>query len=179
MAAALASDRLRAGRGGLTWLWLSGVVIILDQLSKVLAQSFLAPYEPVPVLPSLNLTLMYNTGAAFSFLSQAGGWQRWLFTILALGISAAIVAWLRVLPPRQAWVGAGLALILGGAIGNVVDRLLLGHVTDFIQVYYRDWYWPAFNLADSSITVGVAILLIDGLFARKHKFPGPGPTSPP
>ncbi len=150
----------------LPWLWLSAVVIALDQLSKWLAETQLVLQQPHALLPSLNLTLMYNTGAAFSFLSDAGGWQRWLFTGLAVAVSVGLVIWLARLPARQPWVAAALALILGGAVGNVIDRIRLGHVIDFIQVYYGGWYFPAFNAADSAITLGVGLLLFDGLFRR-------------
>ncbi|UCE89372.1 MAG: signal peptidase II [Pseudomonadota bacterium] len=156
----------------LRWFWLSVLVIVLDQITKVLASSLLVLHEPVRVMPMFNFTLMHNTGAAFSFLSDASGWQRWFFTVVALGVSAVLVAWIRRLPPNDRWLAAALALILGGALGNVIDRLLLGHVVDFIQVYYDRWYWPAFNIADSAITVGAIMLIIDSLlghFFRQEK----------
>lgn len=151
----------------LKWLWLSGLVVALDQVTKALASHYLSLYQPVPVLPFFNLTLMHNTGAAFSMLSEAGGWQRWFFTILALVVSVAIVIWLKRLPSNQRWQAAALALILGGALGNVIDRVRLGYVVDFIQVYYDRWYWPAFNIADSAITVGAVIFLITGFTRAK------------
>ena len=151
----------------LRWLWLSASVVGLDQFSKYLAETHLSLQDPQPVLPGLNLTLMYNTGAAFSFLSQAGGWQRWLFTGLAIIASAALVLWLKRLPSAQRAIAIALAAILGGALGNVIDRIRLGHVIDFIDVYYRGWHWPAFNVADSAITLGVAVLIIDAVFGRK------------
>ncbi|GAB4292534.1 MAG: signal peptidase II [Thiohalomonadaceae bacterium] len=147
----------------LKWLWLSVVVIALDQFTKVLATTNLALHEPVPVLPMFNLTLMHNTGAAFSFLSQAGGWQRWFFVAIAVAVSAALIAWLRQLPRHQAWLAVALALVLGGALGNVWDRIMLGYVVDFIDLYYGDWHWPAFNVADSAITVGAIMLLLDAV----------------
>ncbi len=153
----------------LPWLWLSALVIVLDQLSKWLAETQLVLHQPLALLPSLNLTLMYNTGAAFSFLSDAGGWQRWLFTGLAVTVSAGLVIWLARLPARQPWIAVALALILGGAIGNVIDRIRLGHVIDFIQVYYSNWYFPAFNAADSAITLGVILLLVDALYGAGSK----------
>ena len=159
----------KSATSSLPWLWLSAVVVVLDQLSKWLADSHLVLYQPLVLLPSLNLTLMYNTGAAFSFLKDAGGWQRWLFTGLAAVVSVAIVLWLQRLPAQQRWVAAALSLILGGALGNVIDRVRLGHVIDFIQVYYSGWYFPAFNAADSAITLGVVILLFDGLFGVGRK----------
>ncbi len=153
------------------WLVLAVVVVVLDQSTKALASRFLELHQPLPVLPFLNLTLMHNPGAAFSLLSDAGGWQRWFFTGLALAVSAVIVWWLRRLPREEKWQGTALALVLGGALGNVWDRLQLGYVVDFIDVYYRDWHWPAFNVADSAITVG-AVLLIADSFRR------PGRASP-
>ena len=152
----------------LLWLWLSAVVIVLDQYSKWLAETQLVPHQPLALLPSLNLALMYNTGAAFSFLSDAGGWQRWLFTGLAVIVSVGLVIWLARLPARQRLVAVALALILGGAIGNVIDRIRFGHVIDFIQVYYSDWYFPAFNAADSAITLGVILLLLDAVLKPRH-----------
>lgn len=153
----------------LKWLWLSLFVLLLDQATKHLADSLLDWGQPVPVLSFFNLTLLYNTGAAFSFLSDAGGWQRWFFILLALAVSGVLVHWLRCLSVGQWRMASALALILGGAIGNVIDRIWLGHVIDFIQLYYRDWYWPAFNLADSAITVGAVLLIWDGLFGKQDQ----------
>ena len=147
----------------LKWLWLSVLVIVLDQVSKYMATQMLEMFQPVAVMPMFNLTLMYNTGAAFSFLSEAGGWQRWFFTVVALVISSVIFTWIRRLDAGQHLHAAALSLVLGGALGNVIDRLLLGHVVDFIQIYYDRWYWPAFNIADSAITVGVVLLILDTL----------------
>ena len=151
----------------LRWLTLSLLVIGADQLTKIAAEAELQLHEAVPVMPFFNLMLAYNEGAAFSFLSDAGGWQRWLFSGLAVVISLVITFWLRRLSPAERLTGFGLALILGGAIGNLFDRLAYGHVIDFIQLYYDRWYWPAFNLADSAITVGVVLLLIDGLVTKQ------------
>jgi signal peptidase II len=153
----------------LKYLWITFVVIVLDQISKHLAEYYLAYHVPVPVMPSFNLTLSYNTGAAFSFLSEAGGWQRWFFIVLALIVSGVILAWLRKLPAQDKWVAVALALVLGGALGNVIDRMLIGKVIDFIQVYYQQWSFPIFNIADSAITIGVAILLIDAFFGANKK----------
>ena len=150
----------------LPWVLMAVPVVALDQVTKRLALELLVPHQPVPVLPGFNLTLMFNTGAAFSFLSDASGWQRWFFTAVALVVSAAIVVWLQRLPAGSRWLAAALALILGGALGNLWDRLALGHVVDFIQIYYDRWSWPAFNLADSAITVGAVMLVIDALRAR-------------
>ncbi len=143
----------------LKWLWLSLLVIILDQFSKYMVSDLLHLYESVAVLPFFSVTLLHNSGAAFSFLAGAGGWQRWFFTAIALFVSVVIIAWLRRLPPEEKWQAAALSLILGGALGNVIDRMRLGYVVDFLDVYYQQWHWPAFNIADSAITVGVVILL--------------------
>ena len=148
----------------IAWLWLSLLVVALDQATKYWAVSALTLHQPVPVIPFFNLTLMHNTGAAFSLLAEAGGWQRWFFTGLALVVSGLIVYWLSTLR-RQPWLSAGLALILGGAVGNnLIDRVLHGYVVDFIDVYYQNWHWPAFNIADSAITVGAVLLVLDALF---------------
>jgi len=142
-------------------LGLSAMVIGLDQFSKWLAEQTLIFHQPLPVLPSFNLTLMYNRGAAFSFLANAGGWQRWFFVILSAVVSVVLVIWLSRLKVGQGRLAVALALVLGGAVGNLIDRLLYGHVIDFIQVYYDRWYWPAFNVADSAITIGAFLLIID------------------
>ena len=150
----------------LKWLLLSAIVVALDLWTKALASEYLAMYQPLPVFAGFNLTLMHNEGAAFSFLSTAGGWQRWFLSVIAAVVSVVIVVWLVRLKPRQHWLALALALILGGALGNLWDRLTLGYVVDFIQVYYREWYWPAFNIADSAIFVGAVILVLDSLFGR-------------
>ncbi|MCL5801152.1 MAG: signal peptidase II [Gammaproteobacteria bacterium] len=152
----------------LKWLWLSLLVIVLDQLSKYVVSNFLRLYETVAVLPFFSITLLHNPGAAFSFLAGAGGWQRWLFTLIALVVSIAIIVWLKRLPAADKWQAAALSLILGGALGNVMDRLRLGYVVDFLDFYYQQWHWPPFNAADSAITVGVAMLLMTTLRGDKH-----------
>lgn len=151
--------------------WLSGSVIVLDQVTKFLAETLLTFHQPVPVLPSFNLLLTYNTGAAFSFLAGAGGWQRWFFLGLGLLVSIGLIVWLRRLKPTEIRLATALALILGGAIGNLIDRAWLGQVIDFIQLYYQHWYWPAFNLADSAITVGAALLVLDSLWSGRTSKP--------
>lgn len=138
------------------------LVLILDQGSKAVAQSLLDYARPVPVFSWFNLILHYNEGAAFSFLSNAGGWQRWLFTGLALVVSGVLAAWIWRLPRGQVLLGTALALVLGGALGNAIDRVLLGHVVDFISVHYAGRYFPTFNIADSAISVGAVLLLFDG-----------------
>jgi signal peptidase II len=155
----------------LHWLWLSGVVIMLDQATKFLASRLLELYSPVPVLPFVNLTLAHNPGAAFSFLAGASGWQRWFFVIVAVVVSAVILEWLRRLPRHEKAVAVSLALILGGAIGNVIDRVLYGYVVDFVDFYYGTWHWPAFNVADAAISVGVVILLVDSFVPQKKRTP--------
>ena len=150
------------------WLWLSALIIGLDQVTKQVAETLLPLHQPVPVLPSFNLTLMYNTGAAFSFLASASGWQRWFFLILSTVISIILIIWMGRLQRGQHRLAAALALILGGAVGNLIDRAVFGHVIDFIQVYYERWYWPAFNIADSAITIGAVLLIIDSLFGAKQ-----------
>lgn len=158
--------------GMLRWLWLAAAVIGLDQISKWAVLAYLPYGVPQPLFPGLNFTLVYNTGAAFSFLSQADGWQRWLFVGLAAAVGAVLIAWLMRLEAHERWTAAGLALILGGALGNALDRVMRGHVIDFIDVYYRHWHWPAFNVADSAITLGAALLIARTLFARTEASPG-------
>lgn len=149
--------------GALKWLWLSALVIALDLSTKAIASHYLVLHQPVPVFPGFNWTLMHNTGAAFSFLSDASGWQRWFFTVIAVVVSIGITIWMKRLHSSQVWLAISLALILGGALGNLWDRLTLGYVVDFIQVYYDRWYYPAFNIADSAISVGAVMLIIDSL----------------
>ncbi|OOZ36759.1 signal peptidase II [Solemya velesiana gill symbiont] len=145
----------------LRWLWLSLVIIGLDQISKQLVESSLMVYETIPVMPFFNLTLAYNEGAAFSFLSDQGGWQRWFFSGLALLVSIVMVIWMGRLQQRERLIAISLSLIIGGALGNFIDRVLFGHVIDFIDVYYEQWHWPAFNVADSAIFMGVVFMLFD------------------
>ncbi|MCB1759182.1 MAG: lipoprotein signal peptidase [Gammaproteobacteria bacterium] len=155
----------------LHWLWLSLVVILFDQFTKQLVESSLLVFEVVPLMPSLNLTLVYNEGAAFSFLSEQGGWQRWFFILLGTVVSGVLTLWLWRLNAGQRLSAISLSLIVGGAIGNIVDRLLLGHVVDFIDFYYGDWHWPAFNVADSAITIGVVLMLLE-MVREERRQPG-------
>ncbi|MDR2011993.1 MAG: signal peptidase II [Rhodanobacter sp.] len=152
----------------LPWLLLSLFVIALDQATKYIALTALQPLVSYEVIPGfLSWTLAFNTGAAFNFLAGAAGWQRWLFAVLAIVVSSVLALWLRR-TPRGDWRNAApLALIIGGAFGNLIDRLRMGRVTDFILVYYRDWSWPAFNVADSAISVGAVMLVLFGVLARK------------
>jgi len=170
----------------LKWLWVTALVVVIDQVTKQWASHALQMYHAIDVIPMLNLFLAHNEGAAFSFLSSAGGWQRWLFTLVALAVSVGLVMWIRKLQPHEKWIAIGLAFILGGALGNVLDRIVFGYVIDFIQFYYSGQsclpgfalfqssqaslcIWPAFNIADSAITVGAAILILDGIVSLKRK----------
>ena len=151
------------------WLWLTGLVIILDQITKIIADDSLLYGIQNAVIPGFNLTLLYNEGAAFSFLSDAGGWQRWFFIFLSSAISLFIFFWLRKVEDNNKILLAALSLILGGAIGNLIDRSIYGHVIDFIQVYYDVYYWPAFNIADSAITLGAGLLILDMFLSDKSE----------
>jgi signal peptidase II len=153
---------LRAGASN--WLWLAVLVMAADQWTKYLVTQNLEEFERIILLPVFELMRLHNEGAAFSFLSDASGWQRWLFVGLAVAVSVGILVWLRRLPASgQSLLAAGLSLILGGALGNVIDRVLWGHVIDFIRVHYEEHYFPAFNVADSAITIGAALLILDNL----------------
>jgi signal peptidase II len=147
----------------LRYLWISLLVIVADQLTKWLADTQLEYHQAVTVLPYFQWFLSYNPGAAFSFLSDAGGWQRWFFTILAIVISIVLFVWIKKLNNNEKLTAISLTMILGGAIGNLIDRLLYGHVIDFIQVWLGSYPWPAFNIADSAISVGAVILLATGI----------------
>jgi signal peptidase II len=151
----------------LPWLWygLSLLILLLDQLSKVVASASLDYGQPVVVTSFFNWTLLHNPGAAFSFLSDAGGWQRWFFILISIAISLVLVVWMARLPSLARRQLLALALVLGGAAGNLWDRVAHGFVVDFIQLHYGGYYWPAFNIADAAICVGAAILVVDSLFA--------------
>lgn len=150
------------------WFFLSFVVIVVDQLTKHWALSHLVAYQPEPVMPMVNFTLAYNTGAAFSFLSGVGGWHRWFFAVFSMVMSIVLIVWLIRLPRKAVLQCLAVSLILGGAIGNLYDRAALGHVIDFIDVYYQYHHWPVFNLADSAICLGVFFLLLDLGFGKKE-----------
>ena len=152
----------------LKWLWISLLIIALDQVTKQFAEAQLTLHQPVNLFPYFDWYLTYNTGAAFSFLAGAGGWQRWFFTIIAIVVSIVIVQWVRKLTHAETLTGLSLSLILGGAVGNVIDRVLFGHVIDYIQVWLGSYPFPAFNLADSAISVG-AVLLILSSFTNSAK----------
>lgn len=149
-------------------------MVALDQTTKALAELYLDPFRPLEILPSFNLVLAYNQGAAFSFLSNAGGWQRYFFIILTTVIVVMLVRWLRNLKDDgKRLLPAGLSLVIGGAVGNLIDRVSTGRVVDFLDVYYQTWHWPAFNVADSAIFVGVALLLIDSFFPSDREAENP------
>lgn len=143
------------------WLWLAAAIVLADQLTKLAVVRSFAFGERLAVVPGLfDLTLLFNRGAAFSFLAGAGGWQRWFFT--GLGVAAAVfIVWLLARHGSQRLFAFSLTLILGGAIGNVIDRIVRGQVVDFLLVYWQRWHWPAFNVADSAITVGALLLIVD------------------
>ena len=145
----------------LRWLWITLLIIVIDQASKYAAIQWLTLNQAHPVSPGFNLTLVHNPGAAFSFLRDAGGWQRYFFIILTTVISAGLLVWLARLPAGRAMLACALALVIGGAAGNLWDRLQHGYVIDFIEVYYDKWSWPVFNIADSAITVGALLLILD------------------
>lgn len=147
----------------LKWIWLAVVVIVLDQLTKYIASTSLEMHQAIAVMPMFNWTLMHNPGAAFSFLANEDGWQRWFFATIAIVVSVVIFLWIKKLEQHEKWQAIALALILGGAVGNVIDRIWLGYVVDFIQIYYQQWYWPAFNIADSAISIGVVMIIIDSI----------------
>jgi len=166
--------RIPVGRlfshGARNWLWLSLAIIALDQWTKRLITTRLAEFEEITLLPVLDLMRLHNTGAAFSFLSTASGWQRGFFIALALSVSLALLVWVWRLPARgKHRLSAALTLVMGGAIGNAIDRIYLGHVVDFVRVHYGTWYFPAFNVADSAITIGASLLILDTLLEPKNE----------
>ncbi len=147
-------------------LWFALLLIILDQLTKYLANSYLTFAEPVAIMPYLNMTLIYNEGAAFSFLADMGGWQRWFFAALALSISGVLIFWLRKLPAKWTAEVFAINLILSGALGNVIDRVLFGKVTDFIDFYIGSWHYATFNVADIAISLGAVLLIYSEFFVK-------------
>jgi signal peptidase II len=149
------------------WLWLSLFVIVFDQATKFLATRFLDLYERVEVLPVLDFTLLHNTGAAFSILADASGWQRGFFITLGFVVSTTLVVWLWRLPRGEKFLPLALSLIVGGALGNVIDRIAHGYVIDFIHAHWGGAYFPAFNIADSAITIGAALMILDAFRERR------------
>lgn len=146
---------------GLRWSWLALIALVLDQITKIWVINAFRLYESIEVLPFFNLTYVRNYGAAFSFLSDAGGWQRWFFTAIAIVVSVLVIFWLKKAKPSQVLFPIALSLILGGALGNLYDRLAYGYVVDFLDFYYQSWHWPAFNVADSAIFLGAVFLILD------------------
>jgi signal peptidase II len=158
------------GKTALIWAWLSAIVVALDQFVKWYVVDSFGLYEILPVGPFLDLTRLHNEGAAFGILAGAGGWQRWFFLALAGAIAVAIVFWLRSMPARgQEWLAIGLALILGGAVGNAWDRFIDGYVVDYLHFHWGDAYFPAFNVADIGITTGAIMLIIDALLDSRRR----------
>jgi signal peptidase II len=162
----------QANKRYIIWMVVALVVVAADQLSKWAIIEWVALYDKVPLNSFINLTHQRNTGAAFSFLADAGGWQRWFFVALSAVVSGVLVVWLwRIRDQGQAVLAAGLVLVLGGAVGNLIDRVMLGYVTDFIQVWFGNWAFPSFNIADAGISVGAALLVIDALFFSGRESP--------
>jgi signal peptidase II len=153
---------------GLRFLWLSILAFVLDQVTKNLVVENIELYQAIQVTSFFNLTHVFNYGAAFSFLSDAGGWQRWFFTIIAFGVSGLLLWWLKQTRKEQIILPLAFSLILGGALGNAYDRLVHGYVIDFLVVYYQDWVWPAFNVADSAICLGAMLMIVD-MFKNKEE----------
>ncbi|MEH6824824.1 MAG: signal peptidase II [Motiliproteus sp.] len=161
------SLKLKLNQTGLAWLWLALLVLILDQASKQLALALLEYAQPIRLLPVFDLTLLYNKGAAFSFLAGQDGWQRWFFSVIALAVSAYLLHWLSKIARTERLLSIALVLILGGAAGNLIDRVLFGHVVDFISLHWQHYYYPAFNIADSAITLGALLLLWESFVANR------------
>lgn len=145
------------------WLWLSAIVIVLDQISKLIITELYVLGDSTPVFSFFNIVRAHNTGAAFSFLAAESGWQRWFFALIAVAVSIMLVQWLRKLPTNDRFMAVALTLVLGGAIGNLIDRMVLGYVVDFLDFYWNGQHFPAFNIADSAITVGAVMLAVDVL----------------
>ncbi len=155
--------------GAWRWWALSAFVLIFDQFTKIWANTVLIYDQPLGVFPSFNLTLRYNHGAAFSFLHDQSGWQRWLFAVIASVASVALMAWVTRIyrMPNKRLETCALSLILSGALGNLYDRVAYGYVIDFLEVYYQTYYWPAFNIADSAICVGAGLIILDVVLPKK------------
>jgi len=145
------------------------MIVVVDQITKSIATAELTMYKAIAVMPMFNFTLIHNEGAAFSFLSDAGGWQRWLFTGISFAVSIVLFFWIKKLKPEEKCQALAFSLILGGAVGNLIDRIRFGYVVDFIEIYYQQYSWPAFNIADSAITIGVVVLIVDTLFPTLFK----------
>ncbi len=153
----------QSSAGMMRWLWLSAIVIVLDQISKLIITELYVLGDSTPVFSFFNIVRAHNTGAAFSFLAAESGWQRWFFALIAVAVSIMLVQWLRKLPTNDRFMAVALTLVLGGAIGNLIDRMVLGYVVDFLDFYWNGQHFPAFNIADSAITVGAVMLAVDVL----------------
>jgi signal peptidase II len=165
-----AAVHIPVSASGIRWLWISILVIAVDQLTKLWIERTMMLGDAIHVLPVLDIVRAHNPGAAFNFLADAGGWQRWAFSVLAVGVSIALVFWLRRLAlTTHALLAFGLALILGGAIGNVIDRFEHGYVVDFILTHWGTAYFPAFNVADAAISVGAGLVIIDAIMEGRRK----------
>jgi len=153
----------------LKYLWLTVVIVALDLVTKAIVSEHFSLYETLVIIPGwFNLTLAHNAGAAFSFLADESGWQRWFFAIIALVISIVLLFWIKGLQSHERWMAIALALVLGGALGNLWDRLTLGYVVDFLDFYYKTHHWPAFNIADMAISIGAVMLIIDALLHKQE-----------
>ena len=158
--------------GQLSWLWITTLVVVIDQVTKHWFNANLQMYQQIPVIPDLfSWTLAYNRGAAFSFLASESGWQRWFFILIAAAVSVILMVWLKRLKNHERWTAIALALVLGGALGNLYDRVVLGHVVDFILVHWKtQWYFPSFNFADTAISLGAFMLIVD-IFKKPQPAP--------
>lgn len=152
---------------GLRWLWITMIILLVDRFTKIAAQKYLTAYVAHPVFSFFNLTLAYNKGAAFSFLDKAAGWQMYFFGSISTIVAIGILIWMMRLPARARWLNISLALIVGGAVGNLWDRISLGHVIDFLDFHVSNWHWPVFNVADSAICIGVFMLICEALLKKK------------
>ena len=158
-----------AQKSGLVWLWLSLLLLVVDFATKTLVVKTMNLRDSIDILPFFNLTYVHNYGAAFSFLSEAGGWQRWFLSIIALSISVLLIWWLKRLPATNKVLCGAYSLVLAGALGNLYDRMTYGYVVDFLHFYYESWNFPAFNIADSAICIGAALLLFDAFTGESPK----------
>ncbi|SES64478.1 signal peptidase II [Thorsellia anophelis] len=161
------ANKITAKKSGLIWLWIAIFVIVLDLTSKFYVLHNFMLGESVPVMPFLNFAYAQNTGAAFGFLSEHSGWQRWFFTLIAVSISSILVYFMRKTPSNHKMINIGYAMVIGGALGNLFDRLVHGFVIDFIDFYIGNWHFATFNIADIAICVGAGLILLDGLFVHK------------
>jgi len=156
-------------KSGLSWLWLTLIWLVVDQLTKYLVVDSMELYQSIEILPFFNLTYVHNLGAAFSFLADQGGWQRWFFTAIAAIASIVFTVWLAKTPSSHKLINIAVALMLSGALGNLIDRVLFGYVIDFLDFYIAGKHWPAFNVADSMIFIGAALMIIDSIVNDESK----------